>query len=243
MSNENFQSEIKRLIIDNGRNIVKKDKAIQGYIEDTLSAYPAQKNISINLAKEGILKELGNKNTLSETELKSYTNQIVNRYGTDSHLTKKTIEAWAEALGIKFSKIQQKGQIQSHSKHQTSNPVPSTLKQNESSRQTAYNSTKQKGFFGKLMAGDYGLAKTYWVYGFLVNLLFSFVITLSMKTGSKALLLLFFSLGSIWSIIVMIGIWNVAKKYTGSKLWSFLARVAVILGMLSIVFQILVIFS
>lgn len=35
---------------------------------------------------------------------------------------------------------------------------------------------EQKGFFSKLSAGDFGLAKTYWLYGVVVGIVINLVI-------------------------------------------------------------------
>ena len=90
---------IKEFIEKRGKYIVK-DTKLQNYIEDILVKYPKYKNISIHLAKEGILKELLNLNSLNKTTLKNYTFQIVDKYGSNDKLTEETIKAWAEALGI-----------------------------------------------------------------------------------------------------------------------------------------------
>ena len=41
----------------------------------------------------------------------------------------------------------------------------------------------------------------------------------------------------VYSIITLIGIWNSASNYTGSKIWAILAKVMVVFGFLSTLAQ------
>lgn len=95
----------------------------------------------------------------------------------------------------------------------------------------------EKGFFGKLLAGDYGLAKTYWLYGVLVG----FVGRIVMIIITTSDLLFIFTLALMaYQICVLIGVWRAAKQYKGEQVWAILAQIAVILGAIFIAFGLLI---
>ena len=85
----------------------------------------------------------------------------------------------------------------------------------------------REGFLLKLVKGEYGLAKTYWLFGVAVGLivgLFLGIIT------DQATLLVFTFVYLCYQIAVLIGIWRAADNYTGPKHWVVLAKLAAILG-------------
>ena len=86
---------------------------------------------------------------------------------------------------------------------------------------------ENKGFFSKLAGGEFGLAKTYWLYGVLVGVvanvstsfitsIFGLVVTMIVYTA--------------YEIPVLMGIWRASDKYQGPNAWAVLAKIAVILG-------------
>ena len=87
-------------------------------------------------------------------------------------------------------------------------------------------------FLTDLKDGDYGLAKTYWLFGVIGNILISFLI-IPILSISKVLLIIGLIVIVIYTIIVLIGIWNSASNYRGSNFWSLLAKIAVVLGVIS----------
>lgn len=92
--------------------------------------------------------------------------------------------------------------------------------------------TIEKGFFGKLSSGDFGLAKTYWLYGVLVG----FVLKITMKSiESIGVLVIVMLVYSAYEIPVLMGTWRAATKYKGSKIWAVLAKVVCILGALMLI--------
>ena len=92
-------------------------------------------------------------------------------------------------------------------------------------------SKDRKGFFGKLISGEYGLAKTYWVYGFLV----SFVIGILVRMMAPNLIaVIMFIMYLPYQMIVLIGVWRAASLYKGWAIWSYLAYIAAILSWLMI---------
>ena len=87
--------------------------------------------------------------------------------------------------------------------------------------------TPHKGFFGKLVNGDYGLAKTYWLFGVLVAAIFIIVMNVPMSWRWY----LFIAIGyTIYLFPLYVGIWSAANKYQGHKVWAVLAKIVVIIG-------------
>ena len=86
-----------------------------------------------------------------------------------------------------------------------------------------------KDFLLKLKEGDYGLAKTYWLYGVVVNIVYRIVdIVLTALSYELSILVFFIMVG--YSYFGIIGMWNAASKYEGLKLWGIIAKVLAVLG-------------
>ncbi|MCP4669168.1 MAG: hypothetical protein GY849_22765 [Deltaproteobacteria bacterium] len=96
-----------------------------------------------------------------------------------------------------------------------------------------------KGFSRKLVNGDYGLAKTCWLYGawvgFLMNIVFK---GFAAHAGVLAILFLVYT---PYKILVIMGTWRAANKYEGPKIWAILAKIAVVLSIITLVFSSVVI--
>ena len=92
-----------------------------------------------------------------------------------------------------------------------------------------------KGFFKKLSDGDFGLAKTYWLYGALVSIGAQIVMAVVGMSESVALIIIIMLALIVYSVFQMIGVWNASNRYTGSKIWAVLAKIAVVLGALTLV--------
>jgi len=76
----------------------------------------------------------------------------------------------------------------------------------------------KKGFLKQLRSGNYGLAKTYWLYGVCIGTPGSYLIEiLEMKTP---ILVLCFYLLNVW-----VGVWRAASDYQGLKLWKWSAKI------------------
>jgi hypothetical protein len=101
--------------------------------------------------------------------------------------------------------------------------------------------TSEKGFFKRLAGGDFGLARTYWLYGVLVsisvNLVSNFFIT---SIGGLLLLTLAYA---AYDVPVILGTWRAARKYQGPRLWANLAKSMTIVGaiMLAVVLVLLLV--
>ena len=100
-----------------------------------------------------------------------------------------------------------------------------------------------KGFIKQLIDGDFGLAKTYWLYfvlgGMAINLLLFFPIS----SSSLGLIVVSMLAAIAYDIVVLTGIWNSASRYTGSKIWSVLAKIIVGANAIFLVFAVILMFS
>jgi hypothetical protein len=81
----------------------------------------------------------------------------------------------------------------------------------------------------RLCGGDLSLAVTYWLFGVLGRLIWAVAIDLLRpSTGIEMYPLLAGMIG--YSIVVYVGIWRAADKYTGRREWVFLAKIVVVMG-------------
>lgn len=82
-------------------------------------------------------------------------------------------------------------------------------------------------FLKKLIKGEFGLAKTFWIFGFLIQLPIFVLVTVfsyakALLETHLALFLVVSSLYFIYSIIVTIGLFSCARHYIGPKIWVIL---------------------
>ncbi len=99
---------------------------------------------------------------------------------------------------------------------------------------------EKKGFFKKLANGDYGLVKTFWLYGVLGNIVVNIMIKF---IESTPVLLIFFVLSFIYYVFLLRGIWNAANRYTGNTAWAILAKIAVVLGAIMVISSVVMLIS
>lgn len=85
----------------------------------------------------------------------------------------------------------------------------------------------EKGFFGKLANGDFGLAKTYWLYWVVVGIVVNIISNVVTSIGVLVILMLVYT---AYAIPVIMGTWRAANKYQGSKIWAILAKIVIVLG-------------
>ncbi|MDY6930114.1 MAG: hypothetical protein SWN10_23955 [Pseudomonadota bacterium] len=95
----------------------------------------------------------------------------------------------------------------------------------------ASNGLESKGFFSKLVNGDFGLAKTYWLYGFVVGIVINVLTRIVPSLGALAVIL---ALAIPYQVMVLLGVWRAADRYQGRKAWAILAKVAAVLGWLGV---------
>lgn len=96
-----------------------------------------------------------------------------------------------------------------------------------------------ESFLSNLVNGNYGLAKTYWLYGVLTSWLISLVglaaVILTKSQGLGVVLLIVFFL---YFVFIAAAIWNAANKYAGNRIWSALAKVSLVLSFVANVVQV-----
>ena len=84
-------------------------------------------------------------------------------------------------------------------------------------------------FIKKLINGEFSLAKTFWLYGFIVigalGCIGGGLLVYQMFYGLFAVILV----GLIYFVIQSIGLWRASSKYCGLKIWSVLSKFWVIL--------------
>jgi hypothetical protein len=98
----------------------------------------------------------------------------------------------------------------------------------------------EKGFLSELIGGDYGLAKTFWVYGFLIRWALNFIFLLiARSSGSVGFISIAVILITTYEILLLFGIWNSAKKYNGPSIWAIFAKILVVVGFLTSLFGIM----
>jgi len=95
-----------------------------------------------------------------------------------------------------------------------------------------------KGFFKKLSDGDFGLAKTYWLYGVLVSIVWNILIQGAILSDSIALIIVVLLVTIIYSVFLLTGVWNASNRYTGLKIWAILAKIYVVLSVITLVLTI-----
>ncbi len=112
-----------------------------------------------------------------------------------------------------------------------------------STRKTINETAVEKGFFKKLRDGDYGLAKTYWLYGIVVGIVFAFIerlILMAMGKEGVLLALVIVLVSFVYAVFFQIqGLWRAAKKYQGSRIWAILAQIVVVVTIISIPFALI----
>jgi len=101
----------------------------------------------------------------------------------------------------------------------------------------------QKGFIKKLIDGDFGLAKTYWLFGVVGGIALNLLMMLVILTGSVVLIVTAMLLSFAFATAIFIAIWNSATKYSGSKFWSVLAKIIVVLNVVGLVLTVINAFS
>ncbi len=100
------------------------------------------------------------------------------------------------------------------------------------------NSNDKKGFLKKLRDGDYGLAKTYWLFGVGVSIIIGIIIQIifaAMGRSGIVIAFIIILISIIYTAFFQLpGLWRAAKKYQGPKIWAILAQIVVIITAISI---------
>lgn len=94
----------------------------------------------------------------------------------------------------------------------------------------------ERGFFSKLSNGDFGLAKTFWLYGIVVSAVAGIMARL---ITSVELLIITSLLFIAYKILVLKGVWKAASKHQGAKIWTVLAKTVVVFSIIMLIFNVL----
>ena len=93
---------------------------------------------------------------------------------------------------------------------------------------------KNKNYFHKFWDGELPLVQSYWVVAWLISipvgLVIGFVTTI---LGFPANTLFAFFIP--WYVFVIVGVWRSSDRYKGPKFWAILAKIAMILSVISLV--------
>ena len=76
---------------------------------------------------------------------------------------------------------------------------------------------EEKSFVARLYSGDFGFVKTFWIYFFAANLLFSALSAVNLQLSVFVNLMAFF-----YFIFIAICIWNSSKKFEGKIIWVWI---------------------
>jgi hypothetical protein len=87
----------------------------------------------------------------------------------------------------------------------------------------------------KLLDGDYGLAKTYWLFGVIGNLLFLIPAVYANNTESEGLRAITIVGNAVYMLIVIIGMWRASNRYLGPQIWAILAKLFSIFAVVKII--------
>ena len=99
--------------------------------------------------------------------------------------------------------------------------------------------TKQENFFVRFWNGQLSLPMSYWGVGIGLGILFGLAVGLfigMMGMSEDAM----YGFLIPFQIFTVVGIWRSSNNYRGPKFWAILAKIAVILGVLSNFGQMLV---
>lgn len=93
---------------------------------------------------------------------------------------------------------------------------------------------RKKNYFHRFWDGELSLPQSYWVVGVLISIpvgallgVFSAVIGASLNT-----MFVFFI---PWYVYIIVGVWRSSDKYKGPKIWSILAKIAMVLSAIRLI--------
>tara|TARA_B100001564_G_scaffold149519_1_gene125733 strand:+ start:454 stop:777 length:324 start_codon:yes stop_codon:yes gene_type:complete len=102
---------------------------------------------------------------------------------------------------------------------------------------------KKRSNYGNYLAefydGKLSLPHSYWIFGLVYSILVGIllaVLVILFNLPDKTISVLSLP----WIIFISIGIWRSSDRYKGSKFWSILAKIAVVLGLIQSIVSILV---
>jgi len=85
----------------------------------------------------------------------------------------------------------------------------------------------------RLARGRFGLARTYWAFGFGGLLVQGILLALVENGGELTVAVGMLSL--FYAVVLSLGIWRAANRYEGKAIWTWLAKATVVLAILSVI--------
>ena len=95
---------------------------------------------------------------------------------------------------------------------------------------------------GQFLAGDLGLAKTFWL-GYFVAPNVLFLLIYWTTTPGSTLAIAFVAAWFVYVVAASVAVWRSAGKANGFKLWSWLARGLVVMPVLGVFVTLVVVFA
>ncbi|WP_319583352.1 hypothetical protein [uncultured Pseudodesulfovibrio sp.] len=94
----------------------------------------------------------------------------------------------------------------------------------------------------RIWRGEEGLARTFWGWGFAVNIVLKGISLLLLavagqRSGFELVLLAFLLFMIAYQVFISVAIWRSANRYEGNRAWRFLAKAVVVLGAIQTVFS------
>lgn len=92
---------------------------------------------------------------------------------------------------------------------------------------------KVANYFSKFIHGNFGLAKTYWLFGVFARLVVFIIITKSGDYSAKlsgVIIVTYIAYSIIW----LLAMFNAARLYKGLKIWSVLAFIMIFVWLFDI---------
>ena len=88
-----------------------------------------------------------------------------------------------------------------------------------------------KKYFSDFFEGKLSLPHSYWIFGIVYSLVVGLVIAIfviGLGMPDRTVNVLAFP----WLIYIAVGVWRSSDKYKGPKIWSILAKIAVVLSVI-----------
>lgn len=85
----------------------------------------------------------------------------------------------------------------------------------------------------RLARGHFGLARTYWAFGFGGLLVQGILLALAANDGKLTVAVGMLSL--FYAVLLSVGIWRAANRYEGKTIWTWLAKATVVLAILLVI--------
>jgi len=87
----------------------------------------------------------------------------------------------------------------------------------------------------RLLRGDLGLAKTFWIFHVLVGFIFNIGLTLTISARNMDATIAVSVMILLWTPIIAVALWRSATKYTGKCVWAYLVKIIVIISVIAFV--------